>query len=161
MGTQRSIMQYTPARQLWEAAEFWNKLDIGVQFKYVSDWATADFALAYGGDQGSVLAEAFFPNDTHLNTLFVFRRAFDQDISNYQPNIFKHELGHVLGLRHEFAANEGGAVVFGPPNPNSVMSYNFPPEIQQTDSEWTRKLYNSNTPIGNLPVKRYHPNKLA
>ena len=148
------------AKQLWQAAQTWNSIKVGVQFKWVSTWAEADFALAYGGDKGGVLAEAFFPNDTHLNTLFVYKRAFDQDTINYQPNIFEHELGHVLGLRHEFAANEGGAVIFGPSNPNSVMSYNFPPVIQQTDSEWTVQLYNfADNTIGNLPVQHHHPNQ--
>ncbi len=56
--------------------------------------------LADGGD---TLARAFFPNAEDLNTVFVYKRAFDPDTVNYQSNIFAHEVGHIIGLRHEFA----------------------------------------------------------
>jgi len=68
-------------------------------------------------------------------------------------NVFIHELGHVLGLRHEFAIGdvrdemttdrEGEkAVRVDAPDPNSVMNYrNEPPQLQQSDIDSTRKFY--------------------
>ncbi|KAH7025219.1 uncharacterized protein B0I36DRAFT_332742 [Microdochium trichocladiopsis] len=130
------------AYKLNEAAKMWNDAKVGVTFKWVDELEKAAFVLAYGGDQGGVLAKAFFPNSNDLNTLFVYQKAFDTAISPYQTNIFLHELGHVLGLRHEFAAQEGGAVAFGSANPRSVMSYTFPPNIRDSDKKDTQDFYN-------------------
>lgn len=129
------------AYKLNEAALQWNSLDIGVTFQWVSKLEDAAFVLAYGGDEGSVLARAFFPNSDDLSTLFVYQKAFEPTYSPYQTNIFLHELGHVLGLRHEFAAQEGGAVQFGPPNPRSIMSYTFPPNIRDSDETTVKAFY--------------------
>ncbi|EWZ95679.1 hypothetical protein FOCG_17045 [Fusarium oxysporum f. sp. radicis-lycopersici 26381] len=129
------------AYRLNEAATQWNDYNIGVTFKWVDEVEDAAFVLAYGGDAGTTLAEAFFPNSNDLSTLFVYQRAFQPGSINYLANIFLHELGHVLGLRHEFAAQEGEAVPFGPPNPLSVMSYKFPPQIQESDIASTRAFY--------------------
>ncbi|MCJ1425707.1 hypothetical protein MMC29_003607 [Sticta canariensis] len=94
-------------------------------------------------EAGDTLAQAFFPNTEDLNTVFVYKRAYDPDTVNYQANIFSHELGHALGLRHEFAPQETNekSVLFGQLNPFSVMSYNFPPNIQESDKEGIRALY--------------------
>ncbi|KAH7145526.1 hypothetical protein B0J13DRAFT_665945 [Dactylonectria estremocensis] len=129
------------AYRLNEATTQWNNLQIGVTFKWVDEVEDAAFVLAYGGDAGTTLAEAFFPNSNDLSTLFVYQRAFQPGSINYLVNIFLHELGHVLGLRHEFAAQEGGAVPFGPTNPLSVMSYKFPPQIQDSDIASTKAFY--------------------
>ena len=72
-------------------------------------------------------------------------------------NIFLHELGHVIGLRHEFALSEEeeswAAVRFGTPNPISVMSYTFPPNIQQSDIDDTRRFYNfAGNEIGGIHI---------
>lgn len=60
-----------------------------------------------------------------------------------------HELGHVLGLRHEFAQikedGRGGdpsySVEFGPPNENSIMSYNDVRSLADTDKIYTQLAY--------------------
>lgn len=60
---------------------------------------------------------------------------------NYMKNIFLHESGHVLGLRHEFAPEkEGDTVQIGPRQKGSVMDYEFPPAILKSDVESTRLL---------------------
>jgi hypothetical protein len=105
--------------------------------------ADAEFVMGYGGANGSVLASAFFPNGNDLNNLYVYQLAFDAKYVSYLSNILIHELGHVLGLRHEFAPEkEGqGAIVFGPRDPLSVMSYSFPPEMQVSDCINTKLFY--------------------
>lgn len=97
-----------------------------MQYQWVTKLDDAAIVLRYGGDAGSTVAKAFFPNDHALNVVWVYALAFDNDIIQYQTNIYQHELGHTKGLRHEFADQEGGAVLFGPKNENSIMSYNFP-----------------------------------
>jgi hypothetical protein len=103
----------------------------------------AAFVLAYGGVLNTVLASAFFPSDSPLETMYVYKHGFDKTektskkgkFTNYgiMKNAFLHELGHVLGLRHEFAVKpesfEGDAIVIGTANIESVMSYVFPPEL--------------------------------
>ncbi|KAK3392832.1 hypothetical protein B0H63DRAFT_386130 [Podospora didyma] len=142
------------AQQLNIAATKWNELDIGVKFEWVEQTQDAVFALCHGGSNGGTLASAFFPNPNDLNVLMVYNAAFS--MPKWKDNmwkVFTHELGHVLGLRHEFAVDvnlETGKVVeaslkavqLGPRNKTSVMSYsNKPPEIQQSDAESTRAFY--------------------
>ncbi|KAL4864258.1 hypothetical protein BDV12DRAFT_176478 [Aspergillus spectabilis] len=136
------------ATKLHEAANEWNKLDLGVQFHWVSELEDAAFVLTYANSIGtSTLAEAFFPNDLDLNYLNVYSAAFKPGAVQFLKNIFLHELGHVLGLRHEFAPEmeSGGtnlkSVQIGPRDPTSVMAYEFPPQIQDTDIKSTQAFY--------------------
>jgi len=144
------------ANCLIEAAEVWSSARIGVTFKWVPDVADAAFVLAYGGDLGTVLASAFFPSDSALETMYVYQNGFNKTertskrgkYTNYgiMKNVFLHELGHVLGLRHEFAMNadasfEGGAIRMGSANIESVMSYVFPPVLQESDIQDTQYFY--------------------
>ncbi|KIW90279.1 uncharacterized protein Z519_08923 [Cladophialophora bantiana CBS 173.52] len=118
------VFKSTPRWKLGSTINFaasataeWNSHNVGVTFNGVSDADDAAFVLAYGGDNEGVLASAFFPDAEVLNTL---------------RNVFLHELGHVLGLRHEFALGpalyEEGAFRMATTNPESVMSFEFPPE---------------------------------
>ncbi|VUC32557.1 unnamed protein product [Clonostachys rosea] len=134
------------AVSLWEAAEQWNSYNLGVTFKWVNNLKQAAFVLEYGGDKGFVMASAFFPNPQPLNTLSVYSFSFtDKKNKETLKNTFLHELGHTLGLRHEFALDpdrfEGGAQVYGTRNPQSVMSYNLPPQVQKSDIEDIKSFY--------------------
>ena len=143
------------ANCLIEAAEVWSSAGIGVTFKWVPNVDDAAFVLAYGGKLGNVLDSAFFLSDRPLETLYVYQHGFDKTErttkkgkhTNYgiMKNVFLHELGHVLGLRREFAMNvdtlEGGAIRMGSANIESVMSYVFPPELQESDIQDTRYFY--------------------
>ncbi|CAI7614490.1 unnamed protein product [Penicillium pancosmium] len=148
------------ASMLKKAGDEWNKLQLGVSFEWVSKIEDAAFVLAYGGDANSTLARGFFPNEQDLNMLYVYKGAFEPGRINYMKNIFLHELGHVLGLRHEFAPErEGGTVQLGPRNPDSVMSYVFPPDIQTTDVESTQQFYSLTvTEIQGWPIDDCVPN---
>lgn len=141
------------ANALIAAADEWNAVDFGVTFRWVPNLDDAAFVLAYGGDKGTVLASAFFPNTDALNTLWVYSFAFDKTpntsprgtFKNYEimRNVFLHELGHVLGLRHEFAIEQEGegAVRLFSTDKESVMAYEFPPQIQESDKRDLRAFY--------------------
>lgn len=150
------------AIRLWQAAQQWNSYDLGVKFEWVGKLEDATFVLEYGGDKSSVLASAFFPNSQALNTLFVYQMGLSAKYRGILKNIFLHELGHTLGLRHEFALDpgrfEGGAVVLGSRNYNSVMSYQFPPQVQKSDITDTKSFYRVKSgKIQSLALKDYIP----
>ncbi|PNP78487.1 hypothetical protein FNYG_08173 [Fusarium nygamai] len=132
------------AEQLAIAAEHWNRANIGVTFQWVPLAKDATFVVCHGGAMGSVLASAFFPNSNDLNYLFICSAAFRRGWRNNMWNVFLHELGHVLGLRHEFAIEKEGesATELGPRNEMSVMNYRpEPPQLQQPDIESTKLFY--------------------
>ncbi|KAF7555307.1 hypothetical protein G7Z17_g2329 [Cylindrodendrum hubeiense] len=152
------------ATQLAIAADVWNKADIGVTFEWVHLAKDATFVLCNGGDGDGTLAQAFFPNADDLSTMLVFSDAFTDEWKGSMWKIFTHELGHVLGLRHEFAiaglpiygiAAEGkGATRLGPRDPKSVMTYSpDPPEMQQSDIDSTKKFYSLKADANGKPPK--------
>lgn len=157
------------ANQLAVAAQVWNDADIGVTFEWVQLAKDATFILCHGGDKGGVLASAFFPSHNDLDYLFVYDSSFTDSWKPDMWRVFMHELGHVLGLRHEFALEreEMGAVRLGPENENSVMTYRDdggPPEMQPSDIESTKLFYslkadaNGKPPkVGGTVVKDYTP----
>lgn len=132
--------------QLVKATETWNDMKLGVIFLQVDEAKSAVFVLRYSGDNGTTLADAFFPSSKLSNELNVYSRAFEGDTRGDLDKVFQHELGHVLGLRHEFAAEEGDFVLFGEENPSSVMAYNWPPQITAQDIKETQDFYAWNKP---------------
>ncbi|KAK3989035.1 matrix metallo proteinase-11 [Cladorrhinum sp. PSN332] len=164
------------AEHLNRACEQWNQHDVGVKFEWIKSSSDATFALWHGGSPpGNTLASAFFPNPNDMNIMLVYNAAFS--MPKWKANLWKvfmHELGHVLGLRHEFALDtdpETGeakeafkAVQLGPRNENSVMTYSRnPPEIQPSDVESTKAFYalvgdGKNPPmVGLTEVQDYEP----
>lgn len=143
------------ATHLALAAKTWNEAGVGVTFEWVALAKDATFVLCHGGAKGGVLASAFFPNSNDLDYLFVYSSAFRTSWKPHMWKVFLHELGHVLGLRHEFAIErEGmGATALGPPNEYSVMNYRpEPPELQQSDIDSTKLFYSlTEDAQGNLP----------
>lgn len=149
-------------KALQEAADEWNALNLDLTIKATNDRNEAHFYLIYKkeipGSPG-VLAEAFFPNGIGQDVIVYDLALSDSDNRKILKNVFLHELGHVLGLRHEFAViadDEGrgpegeGALQFGFRNPISVMANRFPPELQDTDKEDVVKFYKlpEGTPLG-------------
>jgi hypothetical protein len=92
-----------------KAAADWEKT-CGVRFVHQADQDASDslrppgalFVVREFNARGSFIASAFFPNDPHN------RRRVLIDPSYYAPDlgfdpvgVLRHELGHVLGFRHE------------------------------------------------------------
>lgn len=153
------------------AADEWNSLGLGVTITSTNDPALANFDLVYQtSDPGDgTLAMAFFPNEVNQDVV-VYERSFSSQANrSILKNIFMHELGHVLGLRHEFAitgdadkglAPEGdGAVQFLGKNLKSIMSYEFPPTMRPSDREGTKAFYKLATGVlvNGSPVTDYVP----
>lgn len=140
------------AEALKAAASLWNERKIGVQFKEVANHEPATFRLVYDHQQlqDDLLANAFLPNEVQTGKprLTVYPLAFckERDYYNYLTNVFCHELGHVLGLRHEFKESFDPSVRWGKENGSSVMNYFVHPSefsIQRTDYKDLRRFYAS------------------
>lgn len=144
------------ANSLEIAAQIWNSANVGVTFEWVPLAKDATFVLCHGGKNPGTYAEAFFPNDLPLNYLFVFSLSFTE-LKEHLWRVFLHELGHVLGLRHEFAITDEQkwkAVEFGPRNELSVMNYREePPMLQQSDIDSTRLFYALRNDADGKPAK--------
>ncbi|KAI1766750.1 hypothetical protein GGR53DRAFT_464070 [Hypoxylon sp. FL1150] len=123
------------AKSLEQAACKWNEGEIGVQFKRVADHEPATFRLIYEHQDPTgtnTIAKASPPIPIVLQPqqlhIFVYSIAFGIESGNYQhlDNIFCHELGHILGLRHEFAKERERnlpCTQIGGSNSSSVMNY--------------------------------------
>lgn len=107
-----------------KAACMWG--GIGVAFGEIDCRDSATFVVKYHPREcTTVYARAFFPDDLP-SELLVYNLALSN--ATYLANILAHELGHVLGLRHEFAdedKREKGlrCVLFGKKNSRSIMNY--------------------------------------
>ncbi|KAK5099550.1 hypothetical protein LTR70_002451 [Exophiala xenobiotica] len=161
------------ASTLQLAADSWNELKLGIEISETTDQAEANFYLVYEvnpttGPGRNTLARAFFPHEVDQDVI-VFKRAFDPDGEPILKNIFQHELGHVLGLRHEFAITGDASKGLRPEgynpkqflaeNPKSIMSYNFPPTMQQSDRDQTGEFYKlaNGYMMGTSPVTDFMP----
>ena len=148
------------ANKLKEAADEWNALELGIRFNWVYKIEDAAFVLSYAkaGISG-VLAESFFPNDVDLNVLNVYPSAFKPGTVQYLKNIFLHELGHILGFRHEFAPEAESQLEAGevsPRDPISVMGYGFPPTLQESDVKSAQAFYKfQGRNIGSMDIVEY------
>lgn len=134
---------------LEEAARQWNRGNVGVQFQKVADGEKAVFQLEYSIiDEGNRtrLAHAFMPGPQwSLQKFWVYKLAFNKDCCSSMTNIFCHELGHILGLRHEFSLereNTCSSVQWGPRNSLSIMShYSKSLHMEETDISELKRFY--------------------
>jgi hypothetical protein len=146
------------------ATEDWMAV-CGIAFEYRSELdekpanrSTALFGISYVDVGGQFIAAAFFPDDP------ADRRMIIIDPSYFSPNlgfdktgVLRHELGHVLGFRHEHIRSGAPAVCPGEPlydtvelgdyDPRSVMHYfcggvgSAELEITELDRTGAQKLY--------------------
>ncbi|KAL7906239.1 hypothetical protein GGI35DRAFT_459135 [Trichoderma velutinum] len=131
----------------------------GACFKEVKRYESAVFAVVYEHRQRSdYLAYAFFPK-AEPGEVLLYPRIFAGDNENYLANILAHEVGHILGLRHEFAHQreaEVPSVRFGSEDPQSVMEYHedlSKLQVTEKDLEGLREVYAYDQPVyKGLPV---------
>jgi hypothetical protein len=99
-----------------------------------SDRGGVTFKIVGVDVKGSFIAAAFFPNDAADRRLLrVDRTCFDATLRFDKVGVFRHELGHVLGFRHEHIASDAppdcpkestsGTFPFTKYDPQSVMHY--------------------------------------
>ena len=142
--------------------------DCGVRFTHVvkSDGAPGSaglsFRVRYHDAGGQYIAAAFFPHDPPAERVIqidpsYFSTSFDKQ------GVLRHELGHVLGYRHEQARGVPGCLREGtqwqpltPYDPKSVMHYfcggagSLRLELTDIDRAGHRKLYSSGETAGAL-----------
>ncbi|RFU81828.1 matrix metallo ase-11, partial [Trichoderma arundinaceum] len=138
--------------------------NVGVYFKQVARDEPAAFAIKYCGFRSRrrrVYARSFFPQDSP-GELVVYQDALDR--ADYLDNILAHELGHILGLRHEFAAEkekDNRSVLFGSENDLSVMNYSDHPsklQVGKQDCEELATFYAYKQAVyGGLPIVDVEP----
>jgi predicted Zn-dependent protease len=149
------------SKALHDATDEWEALcsDCGIDFDHLKEFdsnpagAKANFTMRLFDANGEFIAAAFFPHDPPA------RRFVDIDPSFYtttfdKVGVLRHELGHVLGYRHEHIRGIPGC--FREDNqwrpltaydPRSVMHYfcggagNMKLEISVTDRAGHHQLY--------------------
>lgn len=129
--------RYTIARDnIKQATNDWESI-CGVNFEHIESLDTSTslqpsgvlFTVREIDASGNFIAAAFFPNDPPS------RRRVLIDPSYYSPTgrfdkvgVLRHELGHVLGFRHEHIRSNAPAVCPDEPLGNTIELTNYDPQ---------------------------------
>lgn len=97
------------AAAVWEAAQGWMAV-CDVRFAWLSEHDeavarpdTCLFEVAYQEQiPGDLIARAFFPREPRPGRVLLVSALWEQPLGYDKVGMFRHELGHVLGFRHEF-----------------------------------------------------------
>jgi hypothetical protein len=153
-------------RAVTAAVADWNSRYVGVQFKQATKSEHFAFKIMYSEDDDHDYARAFFPT-CKTRILRIFEPALKQKCDEFLADILRHELGHVLGLRHDDAYLEKTpSFPLTPPNKNSIMIRSLTPgttvKIQESDVAALRILYtlDENSPLGKFRVVTVDPTTL-
>ena len=147
-----------------DATEDWMKV-CGIQFEYQPQLDTnntkrndALFSVRFLDAGGAFIAAAFFPDDPPARRIVVIDPSFFiPGLLFNKVGVLRHELGHVLGFRHEHIRSGAPAGCPGEPlfdtidltkyDPTAVMHYfcggvgNKELEITNLDREGARRVY--------------------
>jgi hypothetical protein len=142
------------ARQnFYKAANDWVAAcpQCGITFTEIT--APGGFMIHYENVAGGPIAEGFFPS-TVDRTLRLFPGYFQSALEFDPVGVLRHEIGHILGYRHEHIQNIPGCFTEGtawlpltPYTPNSVMHYfcggrgSFDLSLRDNDKKGHRCLY--------------------
>ena len=158
----QALASFSRAATEWESKGFRNVL-----LRYQSSVENSRVIIKYNSTQlGKFRATSYYPNDSeyYYNEITVYPNFYDDGTGTIRTegqwdSTMEHEIGHILGLRHEFALTGEcckQAVMLGPANPLSIMSYSFSRSIQSTDITSINSLYTLYPPtqIGTFPIVR-------
>ncbi|WP_171233031.1 hypothetical protein [Ruegeria sp. HKCCA4812] len=129
--------------------------ECGVSFTRVESAEEASFVIAFLDDIDGPIARAFFPSyPKDMWRIEVFPAYFSDTMSFDRTGVMRHEIGHILGFRHEHindvpgCSSEGGTYKpITPYTPGSVMHYlcgeggSFDLGLRSSDIEGFRCLY--------------------
>lgn len=129
--------------------------ECGVSFTPVADAAEASFTVSFTDDVTGPIARAFFPSyPKDMWRVEIFPTYFSSEISFDRDGVMRHEIGHILGFRHEHIDDVPGCFSEGgtfkpltPYTPDSVMHYlcgeggSFDLALRPSDIEGFRCLY--------------------
>jgi hypothetical protein len=120
--------------------------------------APGAFVIRYENIEGGPIAQGFFPS-TVERTLRIFPGYFRSDLEFDPIGVLRHEIGHILGYRHEHIQNIPGCFTEGtdwlaltPYTPDSVMHYfcggrgSFDLSLRENDKKGHRCLYLTGKP---------------
>lgn len=154
------------AEGMTHATQSWNSKKIGLTFKEVPSPIGATFKVKYQPGLAAY-ALAFFPSSPS-RVLYVGDKCFEPQNICYISNVFQHELGHILCLRHtcsgQYESDEGPALNFPGPELDllSVMNDTLLPDLSRfvisaQDVRHVRDFYRlpagrSPVPPGNVPL---------
>jgi hypothetical protein len=113
------------------------------------------FVIRYQNVTGGPIARSFFPSTASgKRDVAVYTGYFAPDLGFDAVGVFRHEIGHILGYRHEHIANVPGCATEGtewkfvtPYTPKSVMHYfcggrgSFDLAIRDEDAKGHRCVY--------------------
>ncbi|GAW23351.1 hypothetical protein ANO14919_129080 [Xylariales sp. No.14919] len=162
-------------RSLQDALAVWSAFEIGVRFKFIEpNTGPITFELRYDREplygpanlRSSVLAASFFPVHKVSNLeLCVYDISFDPSLRPHMTKTFLHEVAHILGGRHEDAAEaeqDEPSVQLGLPNKDSVLVTDRHPSairLHWKDIRWFQEFmaFPEGHVVGGFPVSSITP----
>lgn len=145
----RVVESMAQATSAWEGA----CPDCGLDFAELPDGSPASFSVRYRNAGGAFIARAFFPHDPPDERFIDIDPSYLSTTFD-QVGVLRHELGHVLGYRHEHIRGIPGCFFEGGEwlplteyDPHSVMHYfcggggGRELELSELDQDGHRRLY--------------------